>query len=221
VVGNPYDDLIANIHKGDFVLDLGCGRGFGILTVAQRIGPKGRYLGVDINSKDVGEARAVARKVAKWLGYDTQNYEVTLSDACNLGVKDGAFDCVIACDILHTLVPEDACKVLKEASRVCKTDGRFEALVYAKDFRDLHLRQRKDWGYGDEWKKKYFLEECAFYSKKELQEQLDRAGFSSSIRTVTLDQMYYETDMGGIRNEPAYRFNVSAKKVARSVFYLP
>ena len=53
VVGNPYDDLIANIHKGDFVLDLGCGRGFGILTVAQRIGPKGRYLGVDINGLDM------------------------------------------------------------------------------------------------------------------------------------------------------------------------
>ena len=42
---------LLQLKQGDFVLDIGCGTGLNFGPLIQRIGPKGRIIGVDLSSK--------------------------------------------------------------------------------------------------------------------------------------------------------------------------
>jgi arsenite methyltransferase len=112
--GNPL--ALATISPGDTVLDLGSGAGFDAFLAAQRVGPSGRVIGVDMTSDMIAQARAGARRA----GYT--NVTFRLGDIEALPVEDASIDLVISNCVLN-LVP-DKPKAFREIARVLKPGGR-------------------------------------------------------------------------------------------------
>lgn len=113
--GNPLS--LAAIVPGDTVLDLGSGAGFDAFLAAERVGPSGKVIGVDLTPEMIAQARANAAR-----GKIT-NVEFRLGDIENLPVADSSIDLVISNCVLN-LVPDKA-KAFAEIFRVLKPGGRF------------------------------------------------------------------------------------------------
>ena len=112
--GNP--TAIAELKAGETVLDLGCGGGFDAFLAAQRVGPKGRVIGLDMTPEMVEKAKANAR-VGNYA-----NVEFRVAEIENLPSTAGSVDVVISnCVINHS---PDKLAVFKEAYRVLKPGGR-------------------------------------------------------------------------------------------------
>ena len=112
--GNP--QAIAALQPGETVLDLGSGGGFDCFLAAQRVGPAGRVIGVDMTPEMLGTARRNAE-----IGSYT-NVEFRLGEIEALPVADGVVD-VILFNCVINLSPEKA-RVFREAYRVLKPGGR-------------------------------------------------------------------------------------------------
>ena len=112
--GNP--TALAELKAGESVLDLGCGGGLDAFLAAQRVGRKGRVIGLDMTPEMVERARANAR------AGNYTNVEFGIAEIEKLPLPDGSVDVVISnCVINHAL---DKLAVFKEAYRVLKADGR-------------------------------------------------------------------------------------------------
>ena len=60
------DDLVADLHAGETVLDLGSGAGADVLISARRVGETGRVIGLDMTDEMLQLARANAA-AAGWI----------------------------------------------------------------------------------------------------------------------------------------------------------
>jgi SAM-dependent methyltransferase len=94
--GNPV--ALASLRAGETVLDLGSGAGFDCFLAAQRIGPTGRVVGVDMTPEMIAKARANAARG----GYT--NVEFRQGEIEALPVEDASIDVVISNCVLN-LVP--------------------------------------------------------------------------------------------------------------------
>jgi len=112
--GNPV--ALASLREGETVLDLGSGAGFDCFLAAEKVGEKGKVIGVDMTPEMLERARENARK-----GNYT-NVEFRLGEIENLPVADNAADVLISNCVIN-LVP-DKRRVFKEAFRVLKPGGR-------------------------------------------------------------------------------------------------
>ncbi len=112
--GNPV--ALAGLREGETVLDLGCGAGFDCFLAAQRVGPTGRVIGVDMTPEMIARARENARKG----GY--ANVEFRLGEIEHLPVADASVDAVISNCVIN-LSPDKAA-VFREAYRVLRPGGR-------------------------------------------------------------------------------------------------
>jgi len=112
--GNPA--ATADLGEGEVVLDLGSGAGVDVFLAANKVGPAGRVIGVDMT----GEMVEKARNIAGDHGY--HNVEFRLGEIERLPIEDGSVDAVISNCVIN-LSPDKA-KVFGEAYRVLKPDGR-------------------------------------------------------------------------------------------------
>lgn len=112
--GNPTG--MAEIKKGETVLDLGSGAGLDCFLAADKVGSKGKVIGVDMTEEMIDRARANAKKQ----GYS--NIEFRLGDIENLPIEDNSIDVVISNCVVN-LAPKKE-KVFKEVYRVLKKGGR-------------------------------------------------------------------------------------------------
>jgi arsenite methyltransferase len=112
--GNPL--AMASLRAGETVLDLGSGAGFDCFLAAQRVGPGGRIIGVDMTPEMIAKARANAAKG----GY--ANVEFRQGDIEALPVENESVDAVISNCVLN-LVPDKA-RAFGEIFRVLKPGGR-------------------------------------------------------------------------------------------------
>lgn len=112
--GNPV--ALASLVPGETVIDLGAGAGFDCFLAAERVGPSGRVVGVDMTPEMVERARANQAKSG------ADNVEFRLGEIEALPVADGEADVVISNCVLN--LSADRPRVLAEAARALKPGGR-------------------------------------------------------------------------------------------------
>ncbi len=112
--GNPL--AFSGVREGDTVLDLGSGAGFDLLLASDKVGPKGKVIGVDMTDEMI----ARARKNIKAAGMN--NVEVRKGLIEDLPVESSSVDWVISNCVIN-LSPEKS-KVFKEIHRVLKPGGQ-------------------------------------------------------------------------------------------------
>lgn len=113
-VGNPFS--LGLIKPGERVLDVGCGSGFDALVAADRVGPTGWVVGLDM----VPEMVQKARSNVDFLGAKQVVIAQAMAETLPLG--DGSFDVVISNGVINLLPAKTV--LLKELHRVLKPQGR-------------------------------------------------------------------------------------------------
>ncbi len=112
--GNP--TAIASLKEGEIVLDLGAGGGLDCFLAAQKVGSKGKVIGVDMTPDMIDLARDNAEK------NNFENVEFRLGEIENLPVANDSIDIIISNCVIN-LSPEKQ-RVFDEAFRVLKPGGR-------------------------------------------------------------------------------------------------
>lgn len=112
--GSPV--TLAELREGEIVLDLGSGGGIDVFLAAQKVGPRGRAIGVDMTEAMVERARTSAQKMG------ITNVGFLLGEIESLPLDDASVDVVISNCVIN-LVPDKA-KAFSEAFRVLKPGGR-------------------------------------------------------------------------------------------------
>jgi len=112
--GNP--SAIADLKAGEVVLDLGSGAGADVFLAANKVGPAGRAIGVDMTEEMVDKAEEIARN------YGYRNVEFRLGEIEKLPVEDESVDAIISNCVIN--LSPDKTKVFQEAYRALKPGGR-------------------------------------------------------------------------------------------------
>jgi ubiquinone/menaquinone biosynthesis C-methylase UbiE len=112
--GNPV--AIASLKEGETVLDLGSGAGFDCFLAADKVGKKGRVIGIDMTPEMVEKARENVQKG------EYENVEFRLGEIENLPIADSSADIIISNCVIN-LAP-DKKKIFKEAFRALRPGGR-------------------------------------------------------------------------------------------------
>lgn len=112
--GNPV--ALASLAEGETVLDLGSGAGFDCFLAANKVGRRGKVIGVDMTPEMIEKARENAQKG------NCQNVEFRLGEIENIPAADNSVDVVISNCVIN--LSPDKSRVFQEAFRVLKLGGR-------------------------------------------------------------------------------------------------
>ncbi|HEV8229183.1 MAG TPA: arsenite methyltransferase [Candidatus Limnocylindria bacterium] len=113
--GNP--TLLADLHPGETVVDLGSGAGIDVLLSARRVGPGGHAYGVDMTDEMLAVARRNQERAA------VSNATFVKGTIESIPLPDATADVVISNCVINLAADKGA--VLREAFRVLRPDGRF------------------------------------------------------------------------------------------------
>ncbi len=112
--GNPLAS--SSVKEGDIVLDLGCGTGLDLLLAAEKVGPKGKVIGVDMNEDMLKKAKENI-DVSEY-----RNIELRKGMIESLPIESGSIDWVISNCVIN--LSSDKEQAFKEIARVLKPNGQ-------------------------------------------------------------------------------------------------
>jgi arsenite methyltransferase len=110
--GNP--TAFATLRPGETVVDLGCGGGLDVFLAADKVGPTGKAIGIDMTPEMLDLSRRNAA--------DRNNVEFYQGTIDNMPLTDASVDCVISNCVIN-LAP-DKPAVFREIARILKPGGR-------------------------------------------------------------------------------------------------
>jgi SAM-dependent methyltransferase len=116
--GNP--TALASLRAGEVVVDLGSGGGLDVFLAAEKVGPTGRAIGIDMTPAMIARARAAARQGPGGRPY--ANVAFHLAEIDHIPLPDASVDCVISNCVIN-LAP-DKPAVFREIARILKPGGR-------------------------------------------------------------------------------------------------
>jgi ubiquinone/menaquinone biosynthesis C-methylase UbiE len=111
---------------GQRVLEIGCGTGHGLVSLAEAVGPTGHVHAIDISPGMM----AVARTRVESAGH--HNVTLTIGDARALCFRSNVFDAVFlsfTLELFESAIPQ----VLAEVRRVLRLGGRVGVVALAKE----------------------------------------------------------------------------------------
>jgi len=111
----------AHVRAGERVLDVACGTGVVTRLVAERVGPKGRVVGLDLNPGMLATAQTAAS------GLSIEWHE---GSALSMAVADATFDAVLCQQGLQFF--PDRPSALREMRRVLRPSGRTAIAVWGE-----------------------------------------------------------------------------------------
>lgn len=121
----------AGVRPGAHVLDLAAGSGDTTLMIAQRIGPTGSVLAVDISGSMLAAAEQGAREAG--LG----NVSTLVADLAELAVEPDSFDVAVCrLGLMFLPTPEIGLQRIRAA---LKPGGRLAALVWSSEERNPYM----------------------------------------------------------------------------------
>jgi len=112
--GNPL--VVAHLHEGETVLDLGSGGGIDVLLSARRVGPNGKAYGLDMTAEMLELARANATKA------NARNVEFLMGTIEDIPLPAESVDVVISNCVIN--LSTDKAAVFAETFRVLRPGGR-------------------------------------------------------------------------------------------------
>jgi len=112
--GNPL--AFAGVQPGQVVLDIGSGAGIDCLIAAEKVGPTGRVIGLDMTPEMIERGRGNAREAG------ALNVEFRLGEAEKMPVEDASVDWLISNCVIN--LSPDKPAVFREVARVLKPGGR-------------------------------------------------------------------------------------------------
>jgi ubiquinone/menaquinone biosynthesis C-methylase UbiE len=107
---------VADLHEGETVLDLGSGAGADVLISAQRVGPTGRAIGLDMTDEMLALAQQNARDA------EVTNVHFLKGFIEQIPLPAASVDVVISNCVINLSVDKPA--VLAEIGRVLRPGGR-------------------------------------------------------------------------------------------------
>ena len=113
--GNP--TMLAELHPGDVVLDLGSGGGIDVLLSARRVAPGGKAYGLDMTPEMLELANA--NKARSGIA----NVEFLLGSIEDVPLPDSSVDVIISNCVVNLSPDKD--RVFRESFRVLAPGGRF------------------------------------------------------------------------------------------------
>lgn len=116
--GNP--TALAALKPGEVVLDLGSGGGFDVFIAAEKVGPAGKALGVDMTYEMLAKARQNISRFTQRTGLN--NVEFRLGEIEHLPIADNSIDVIISNCVIN--LSPDKPQVWREIFRVLKPGGR-------------------------------------------------------------------------------------------------
>jgi arsenite methyltransferase len=116
--GNPV--ATASLREGEVVVDLGSGGGLDVFLAAEKVGPAGRAIGIDMTPEMLELARRNASKRLE--GGADDNVEFHLATIDRLPLADASVDVVISNCVINLAPDKQA--VFQEIARVLKPGGR-------------------------------------------------------------------------------------------------
>lgn len=112
--GNP--TALADIKEGEKVLDLGSGAGIDVFLAAEKVGPTGQVIGLDMTEEMVEKSERLAKD------YEYSNVEFRLGEMEELPLEDNSFDLTISNCVIN--LSTDKSRTFEEIFRVLRPGGR-------------------------------------------------------------------------------------------------
>jgi ubiquinone/menaquinone biosynthesis C-methylase UbiE len=115
------DELWSDLgaRSGQTVAHLGCGPGFYLIPAAKIVGETGKCIGIDIQAHLLGEVEN--RATRQGVSQIVQTVRADLENDQGSTLSPATVDWVLVANILHQSNPA---KILREAARVVKPEGR-------------------------------------------------------------------------------------------------
>ena len=136
---------LAQLQRGETVLEVGCGTGTLAMLATERVGPDGRVSGIDPSAALLATARRKAAR--RGLSIDFQPGAIE-----QLAFADQSFDVVLSSMMMHQLPDDLKLQGLTEIARVLKPGGRLLVLDFRRsvhggpwnsDIQDLPARMQE------------------------------------------------------------------------------
>jgi N-acetylglutamate synthase-like GNAT family acetyltransferase/precorrin-6B methylase 2 len=132
--GNPL--AFAGVQPGQVVLDIGSGAGIDCLIAAEKVGPAGRVIGLDMTPEMIERGRDNARAAG------AANVEFRLGEAERMPTEDSSVDWVISNCVIN--LSPDKPVVFREIARVLKPGGRISISDIVAEDLPAAIRESRD-----------------------------------------------------------------------------
>ena len=129
-------------QPGEKVLEIGCGTGHSLVSLAQSVGPTGKVYGLDLSERMLDVARDNLHKAGL-----AERVELTCGDAVKLAYPSDALDAIFMSFTLELFDTPEIPKVLAECKRVLRPGGRIVVVAVSKNGEGGLILELYEWSH--------------------------------------------------------------------------